>query len=79
LYIYDLTGSALATGAMFLTETLPILLFGSLGGVFADRWNRKKIMIMTDVLRAGLLVLTLVGVYRPSGAEAPALSGKLAP
>ena len=36
-YIYDITGSALATGAMFIAETLPILLFGSIGGVFADR------------------------------------------
>ena len=35
-YIYDLTGSALATGAMFIAETLPILLFGSIGGVFGS-------------------------------------------
>jgi predicted MFS family arabinose efflux permease len=59
-YIYDLTGSALATGAMFITETLPIVLFGSLGGVFADRWDRKQTMIVTDVLRAALLLLLLV-------------------
>jgi MFS family permease len=58
-YIYGLTGSALATGAMFITETLPIVLFGSLGGVFADRWDRKKTMIVTDVLRAALLLLLL--------------------
>jgi len=58
-YIYDLTGSALATGAMFMAETLPILLFGSIGGVFADRWDRKKTMIVADLLRAALLLLLL--------------------
>jgi MFS family permease len=58
-YIYELTGSALATGAMFIAETLPILLFGSIGGVFADRWDRKKTMIIADLLRAALLLLLL--------------------
>jgi MFS family permease len=58
-YIYDLTGSTLATGAMFIVETLPILLFGSIGGVFADRWDRKKTMIVADLLRAALLLLLL--------------------
>lgn len=64
-YIYDLTGSALATGAMFITETLPILLFGSLGGVFADRWDRKTTMIVADALRAALLLL-LLAVQSPA-------------
>lgn len=59
-YIYDITGSALATGAMFIAETLPILLFGSIGGVFADRWDRKKTMIVADLLRAALLLLLLM-------------------
>src|SRR5215212_1072765 len=58
-YIYDLTGSALATGAMFIAETLPLLLFGSIGGVFADRWDRKRTMIIADLLRAALLLLLL--------------------
>ena len=58
-YIYDLTGSALATGGMFVAESLPILLLGSLGGVFADRWDRRRTMIAADLLRAGLLLLLL--------------------
>jgi len=35
------------------------LLFGSIGGVFADRWDRKKTMIVADLLRAALLLLLL--------------------
>jgi predicted MFS family arabinose efflux permease len=58
-YIYERTGSTLATGAMFIAETLPTLLLGSLGGVFADRWDRRRTMIAADLLRAVLLLLLL--------------------
>jgi MFS family permease len=40
-YIYSLTGSTLATGIIFIVQTLPRLFFGSVAGVFVDRWNRK--------------------------------------
>ncbi len=56
LYVYQRTGSALATGALAITETLPSLLFGSFAGVFVDRWNRKWTMIISDLLRAGALL-----------------------
>jgi hypothetical protein len=36
-----MTGSALATGLMFMARTLPGVLFGSIAGVFVDRWGRK--------------------------------------
>jgi predicted MFS family arabinose efflux permease len=58
--IYNMTGSALATGAMFIAQSLPTLLFGALGGVFADRWDRRRTMIVADLLRAALLLLLLV-------------------
>ncbi len=59
-YIFSLTGSALATGIMFMAMTLPRLLFGSLAGVFVDRWDRRRTMIVADLLRAALLLLLLV-------------------
>ena len=49
---YDLTGSAVVMGALYATEIIPIFLFGSVAGVFVDRWDRRKLMIMTDLLRA---------------------------
>lgn len=58
-YIYDLTGSALATGLMFMIVTLPRILLGSLAGVFVDRWDRKWTMIIADLLRAVVLLLLL--------------------
>ncbi len=55
-YVYELTGSALASGAMFMAQMLPPLIFGSLAGVFVDRWNRKRTMIVSNLLRAGCLL-----------------------
>ena len=61
IYVYKLTGSALATSAMFIAEMIPSLLLGSLAGVFVDRWNRKRTMVITNLLLAlGLLPLLLV-------------------
>jgi len=36
---------------------LPFLLFGPLFGALVDRYSRKKIMILADIIRAGLVVL----------------------
>ncbi len=58
-YIFDLTGSALATGAMFMASNLPRVLLGSVAGVFVDRWDRKRTMIASDLLRAALMLILL--------------------
>jgi MFS family permease len=61
LYIYQLTGSTLATGIMFMAGMLPSLLLGSVAGVFVDRWDRKRTMVIANVLLAvSLLPLLLV-------------------
>ena len=59
-YTYSLTGSVLATGAMFIVSTLPRLVLGSVAGVFVDRWDRKRTMIMADLLRVVLILMLLV-------------------
>lgn len=59
LYMYQQTGSALATGAMFISNTLPRLLVGSVAGVFVDRWDRKRTMIVADFVRAAVVILLL--------------------
>lgn len=61
--INRLTDSTVSVGIVGLCFTAPPLLLGLLGGVFADRWNRKALMIASDVLR-GLAVLALVMVRR---------------
>ena len=59
--INRLTDSAVPVGIVGLCFTGPQLLLGLVGGVFADRWNRKTVMIVSDILR-GLAVLALVMV-----------------
>jgi MFS family permease len=61
IYVYQLTGSALATSITFIAATLPGLAFSSLAGVFVDRWDRKRVMVISNVLFAAtLLPLVLV-------------------
>jgi MFS family permease len=61
IYVYQLTGSALATSTMLIAGMLPDLLFGSIAGVFVDRWDRKRTMVISNLLLAiGLLPLLAV-------------------
>lgn len=59
--VYTATGSKTAVGFSMISGTVPVLLFGLAGGVFADRWNRRRTMIIADIGRA-LAVLLLLGV-----------------
>lgn len=61
IHVYQLTGSPLATSATLLAATGPHLLLGSLAGTFVDRWDRRRTMIVGNVLLAvALLPLWLV-------------------
>ena len=60
-YVYELTGSGLATGALFIAQTIPQLALGSIAGVFVDRWDRRRTRITADVLRV-LVLLPLLAV-----------------
>ncbi|HZM21235.1 MAG TPA: MFS transporter, partial [Anaerolineales bacterium] len=57
IYTYNLTRSSLATGIMFMAGTLPRILLGSVAGVFVDRWDRQRTMVIADLSRAVLLLL----------------------
>jgi DHA3 family macrolide efflux protein-like MFS transporter len=54
--VLAVTGSAMQTGLVFLAATLPNLLLGPIAGTFVDRWDQKRVMIATDLLRAGLVL-----------------------
>lgn len=56
-FISQQTGSVFAVGAVVISGTLPALLFGLVGGVIADKLNRRKLMVGLDVLRAFLVVI----------------------
>ena len=61
-HIYLLTRSPLALGFVGLTRALPIIIFSLWGGIVADRRDRRRVMIRTQIamtlVAAGLAVLT---------------------
>jgi len=49
-------GGPLGVMAVRLADSLPAIVFGFHGGLAADRWSRKRMMIAADVVRAAVLV-----------------------
>lgn len=44
----------------FVSFTLPAILFGVLAGVYVDRWNKKKVLFTTNIIRGLLLILLAI-------------------
>ena len=58
IWVYRVTGgSALSVGLMLMATAAPSLLVGLMAGVFVDRYDRRRIMITADLLRAVLVFL----------------------
>jgi MFS family permease len=57
IYVYQKTNSAMSVGLMLMATAAPSLLVGLFAGVLVDRFNRKRIMIAADLLRALLVFL----------------------
>ena len=49
-------GGPLGVIAVRLADSVPALLFGLHGGVAADRWDRRRLMISADLVRGAVLV-----------------------
>lgn len=60
-YLTDITGSAMILSLATLSGFLPQAIFGTLIGVWVDRWNRKIVMIGADtIIAVSGIVMTLV-------------------
>jgi len=64
IMVEQLTGSSLQVGLSVIANALPMLLLGPVAGVFVDRWDRKRTMVISDLLR-GFLVLACLAVQTP--------------
>jgi len=60
--VLQLTGSALQLGAAYFFQFLPMLLFGLVGGVFVDRWDRRLTIVVVDAVRA-VAFLSVATIY----------------
>jgi MFS family permease len=54
--ISDLTSSGIAVSYLFLARFLPLFIVSPIAGVLADKYNRRHLMIVSDVLRAGTVL-----------------------
>lgn len=61
LVVQRLTGSVTAVAVTAVAIALPQVLIGLVAGVYVDRWNRKSVMVVCDLVR-GVLVLGFVFV-----------------
>ena len=63
---WELTASAFWVGALVAADALPVLIFGPVGGVMADRLDRKTISLVTQsilcLITVALTVLTYLGL-----------------
>jgi MFS family permease len=55
--VYVRTGSTIATAGMTVAELLPGIVLGSVAGVLVDRWDRRRVLVLVNVLQAGTVLL----------------------
>jgi MFS family permease len=48
--VYRLTGSAFLLGLVSFAGQIPILFLGPFAGVWVDRWNRHRVLVVTQIL-----------------------------
>jgi MFS family permease len=67
--VLSLTGSGVAVGLTTALQFLPMLLFGAWGGLFADRFPKRQLLMVTQALMAipaiGLFAVTEAGAAAP--------------
>lgn len=72
--VNELSGSAILTAAVLAANTLPAFLASPIGGVLADRWDRRRIMVWSNIAAAvaatGMLLVDHPAVVR-AGASVP--------
>ncbi|MCQ1528398.1 MFS transporter [Lutispora saccharofermentans] len=60
--VYKMTGSTLMMGTVMAVNAAPAVLFGMPAGVLVDRMDKKKVMIITDLLR-GITTALMAFLY----------------
>ncbi len=60
--ILEATSSKTAVSLLILTFLLPAVLFSAVAGVYVDRFDRRTILIVTNLLRGGAFILTFLAI-----------------
>lgn len=62
ILIFQITNSAFAVGAVLMVTAIPTLFVGLFAGVFVDRFDKKRILLLANLLR-GFIVLGIPLAY----------------
>lgn len=62
-YVKEVTGSAAQMGVSLIFSQLPFILLSPIAGTVADRWDRKKIIIFTDLINGILVGIIALLIY----------------
>jgi MFS family permease len=75
-FVFERTGSATWLAVTTAVRVLPIVVLGPIGGVIADRYDRRRLIIASDLVRAALMVgLAAVVALELPVVLAPLLAG----
>jgi MFS family permease len=69
IQVFAITGSTLAVGFLGLAQLVPLLLVSLLGGALADAFDRRRLLIIADVI----LALTAAGFFWNAIVDSPML------
>jgi MFS family permease len=59
--VYVMTGSSFKVGLLGLVEAVPLITFGLLGGTIADAFDRRRLMLITQILLAATSTALAIG------------------
>jgi len=64
IWAWEVTGKASALATISFFAFLPSVLFSPIAGAFVDRWNRKLVMLLSDLATAiGTLVIFMIYIF----------------
>jgi len=56
ILVFDLTGATTSVSVLLLTFLVPAVIFGAVAGVFVDRYDRRTILVATNLARGALFI-----------------------
>ena len=65
VYVYNQTGSTLATSFSVIASALPMIVVGQLAGVLVDRWDYRRTMVIANFVLVGVTLLFLTVLQAP--------------
>ena len=65
VYVYNETGSTLATSFSVIANALPMIVVGQLAGVLVDRWDYRRTIVIANFVLVGMTLLFLTVLHAP--------------